>query len=168
MSSSCARCAYEPIELGAAAELTVADAHLLRVLVVDRVTPQVYCAARDLAVCWRLGLPVHAIHVDVDGTETLTTRARWRAIPDVAGCPLIVLPGDANGQASDVVASYVRGMLSVDASLRVGLITVNRRAATERWRIGTRRKARIAAGLRTAFAGNERVVLTEYSETDNE
>lgn len=168
MSSSGARCAYNPWEVRPAAELTAADAHLLRVLVVDRVTPQIRCAARDLAIWSRLGLPVHAVCVDVDRAETLTTRAEWRTIRDAARCPLVVLPGPPNGEPVEVVVSYVRGMLSVDASLRVGLITVDRPSTPERWQAGTRRGIGVAAALRTAFAGNERVVLTEYGETSSE
>lgn len=133
-------------------------------LVIERLSLQTRRAICDLLMLTRTGIPVQALHVDTDAEDTRVLHAQWPEATKGGPLPLAVLPSDRGDDAAGTVAAYVRGVLAVDARLRVHLVTVGRRRRSLSLRTGVRPTNNLSRQLRSAFRGEQRVVLTDYCE----
>jgi hypothetical protein len=132
--------------------------------VVERLSLQTRRAVCDLLMLKRTGIPVQALHVDTEAGDTRALQAQWPEATQGGPLPLTVLPANRGDGPAETVAAYVRGVLAVDARLRVHLVTVGRRTRPLSWRTGVRPTNSLSRQLRSAFRGEQRVVLTDYCE----
>ena len=137
---------------------------ILWFLVVEHLSLQTRRAACDLLLLKQAGLPVQTLHVDTYAVATTALRNAWNETTQGRALPLTVLPRYEGDSVAETVASYVRGALDVDPTLRANLVTVWRRARPLSWRSGVLSAHSLPRQLRNEFRSDARVVLTDYCE----